>query len=52
MNRSYLIEGIVIKRRNSGESDRLVTVYSPTHGKITLKAKGVRKSTRRSGQLE
>lgn len=51
--RSFKTEGIVIKRRNVGEADRLLTVFTKNHGKITVRAKGVRKiSSRRSGHIE
>ncbi|MBI2195434.1 MAG: DNA repair protein RecO [Candidatus Levybacteria bacterium] len=51
--RSFKTEGIVIRRRNVGEADRLLTVFTKHHGKITIKAKGVRKiSSRRSGHIE
>ncbi len=51
--RSYKTTGVVIKRRNVGEADRLLTVFTKHHGKITIKAKGVRKiSSRRSGHIE
>lgn len=51
--RSYKTTGVVIRRRNIGESDRLLTVFTKHHGKITIKATGVRKiSSRRSGHIE
>lgn len=51
--RSFKTEGIVIRRRNFGESDRLVTILSAGYGKIVLKAKGVRKITsKRSSHVE
>lgn len=51
--RNFKTEGIVIRRRNVGEADRLLTVFTKHHGKITVKAKGVRKITsRRSSHIE
>lgn len=51
--RSYKVEGIVINRRNYSESDRIITVFSKTQGKIQIKASGVRKITsRRSSHIE
>lgn len=51
--RSYSVEGIVIKRANLGEADKLVTLFTKTRGKLTLVARGVRKLTsRRAGSLE
>ena len=41
--RSYRIEGIIIKRRDFGETDRILTVFTKTQGKISVIAKGVRK---------
>jgi|GEM_PF-368954 len=45
--RNIRTEGIIIKRRNLGEADRLLTVITPYYGKITIKAAGVRKITSR-----
>lgn len=47
------VTGIVIKRADAGEADRLVTLFTREMGKITLKAKGVRKLTsKRAPHLE
>lgn len=35
--------GIVLKRTDYGEADRIVTVLTPDHGKLRLMARGVRK---------
>ncbi len=51
--RSIKTEGIVIKRKNFRESDRIVTIFTKDKGKIQVKAKGVRKiSSRRSPHIE
>jgi DNA repair protein RecO (recombination protein O) len=51
--RSYKTEGIIIKRRNFGEGDRILSVLTKNHGKIQVKAPGVRKITsRRSSHIE
>lgn len=51
--RSYRIEGIVLKRRNLGEADRILTILSREFGKISIKAPGVRRiSSRRSSHVE
>src|SRR5258708_113264 len=51
--RSYKTEGIIIKRRNIGEADSLLTVFTLDQGKIQIKAKGVRKITsKRSSHIE
>ena len=50
---SYTDEGIVIKRHNFGEADKIISIYSKTHGKITLMARGIRKLTsKRAGSLD
>jgi DNA repair protein RecO (recombination protein O) len=49
----YTLEGIILKRRNTGETDKIFTVFTKQIGKIQAIAKGVRKiSSRRSGHLE
>lgn len=51
--RTLKTEGIIIKRRNSGEADRFVTVFTKDLGKISLKAQGVRKiASKRSSHIE
>lgn len=51
--RNFKTEGIIIKRRNYKDSDRILTVLTKTHGKIYVKATGVRKITsRRAGHIE
>src|SRR3989344_5965525 len=52
-NRVYKTEGVVLKYRNYGEADRIVTLFTKHYGKLTAIAKGVRKITyHRSGSLE
>lgn len=51
--RTYKTAGIIIKRKNISEADRILTVFTKEHGKIQIKAKGVRKITsRRSSHVE
>lgn len=51
--RSFRTEGIVIKRKNIGEGDRIITIFSKKHGKLSIRAKGVRKiASRRAGHIE
>ena len=51
--RSYKTEGIILKRTNFGEADRILTVFTKRHGKTKLLAKGVRRITsRRSPNIE
>jgi DNA repair protein RecO (recombination protein O) len=45
--------GIILKRNNLGEADRILTVFTKTEGKVYLKAKGVRKITsKRASHIE
>lgn len=51
--RSYRTEAIILKRRDFGEADRLLTILSPTHGKVDVIAKGARKPTStKTGHVE
>ncbi|MDP2586087.1 MAG: DNA repair protein RecO [Candidatus Levybacteria bacterium] len=51
--RTSKIEGIVLKRRNLGEADRVLTILSRESGKIVVKAPGVRRiNSRRSSHVE
>lgn len=51
--RSIKAEGIVIKRRNYREADRILTIFTKSNGKIKVIAKGVRRITsRRSPHVE
>lgn len=53
MIRTYKADGIILKRRNLGESDRLITVFTKQYGKKALIAKGIRRITsRRAPHLE
>ena len=47
--KSYKTEGIVIKRTNFSEADRIITIFTKKHGKIKILAKGVRRITSRRG---
>ncbi len=51
--RVYKTEGIVLKRKNIGEADRVLTVFTKHYGKLKVIAKGVRRvSSRRAPHLE
>jgi DNA repair protein RecO (recombination protein O) len=51
--RVYKAEGIILKRKNIGEADRILTVFTKEYGKIRAVAKGIRKTTsRRAPHLE
>ncbi|MDO8637939.1 MAG: DNA repair protein RecO [Candidatus Daviesbacteria bacterium] len=49
----FTTEGIIVRRSNFGEADRILTVITPFKGKIKVIAKGVRRITsRRGGNVE
>ncbi|KKU83090.1 MAG: repair protein RecO protein [Microgenomates group bacterium GW2011_GWA2_47_8] len=51
--RLYSVEAIIIKRKNVGEADRHLTLFTKEFGKIRCIAKGVRKiQSRRAGHIE
>jgi DNA repair protein RecO (recombination protein O) len=51
--RLYRTEGVIIRRSNVGEADRILTVFTPGNGKLRVVAKGVRRSrSRLSGHVE
>ena len=53
MIRTYKTEGIILKRSNFGEADRLLTVFTKHYGKIRCRAPGIRKIiSRKAPHLE
>jgi DNA repair protein RecO (recombination protein O) len=53
LGRSYKSEGIVLARRDYGEADRILILFSKDFGKLSLLAKGIRKlKSRKRGHLE
>lgn len=51
--KNFKVEGIVIKRRNFGEADKILTVLTRQNGKIHVKASGIRRiPSRRSAHVE
>lgn len=55
MNRErvYRLQALVLKRMDFGEADRLLTIYTPSRGKLRVVAKGARKpQSRKSGHVE
>src|SRR5438270_745207 len=51
--RLYKTEAIVLDRKDFGEADRLLTLYTPGMGKVRAIAKGARRTTSRlSGHIE
>ncbi len=50
---NYKSEGIILARKNYGEADRILSVYSKDLGRVTLIAKGIRRpNSRKRGHLE
>jgi len=52
-DRLYRVQAIVIRRRDWGEADRLLTLYTREQGKMQAVAKGARKpASRKTGHVE
>ncbi len=50
---TYKTEGIILKRTDFGEADRILTVFTKHYGKIHILAKGVKRTeSRKAGQVE
>ena len=47
--RRYTTEAIVLSRFDQGEADRILTLITPSGGKLKAIAKGVRRTTSRLG---
>lgn len=45
----YKAEGIILRRKNVGEADRILTIFTKEYGKLRVIAKGIRKVTSRRG---
>ena len=53
MVKSYTTEAIIINRFNYSEADKILTLFTKDHGKLTAIAKGLRKpQSKRKGHLE
>jgi DNA repair protein RecO (recombination protein O) len=51
--RNYQTEAVIIKKIKLGEADRILTLYTPDHGKIEAVAKGIRRpKSKLAGHLE
>ena len=51
--KNYSSEAVVLSRKNYGESDRIISVFSKNYGKLNFLAKGVRRSlSRKRGHIE
>ncbi|MFH1896595.1 MAG: recombination protein O N-terminal domain-containing protein, partial [bacterium] len=50
---NFKLEAIILSRREFGEADAYLTVFSKEEGKLSLLAKGIRRvSSRRAPHLE
>lgn len=50
---TYSSEGIVLARRNYGEADRIISIYSKDRGRLAFLAKGIRRpKSKKRGHLE
>ena len=47
MANTFLLEGLVLKGTDYGETDRIITLYTRERGKVHALAKGVRKGKSR-----
>lgn len=51
--KSYSVEGVVLKRKNIGEADKLLTLLTRERGKLTVRAIGIRRlKSKRAGSLD
>ena len=51
--RSYTSQGVILARRNFGEADRILVIYSKDFGRISLIAKGIRRpKSKKRGHVE
>ncbi len=51
--RTYRTEAIILRRKDFGEADRILTLFTPGLGKVRVVAKGIRKPrSRKAGHLE
>ena len=51
--RTYRTQAVILRRRDQGEADRVLTLFTPGDGKLQLIAKGIRKTTsRKAGHVE
>lgn len=52
-SRVYKTQGVILARKNVGEADKILTVFTNEYGKLRVIAKGIRRvSSRRSPHLE
>ncbi len=52
-NRLYRSEAVILRRQDLGEADRLLTLFTPTKGRVRAVAKGIRRpGSKKAGHLE
>ncbi|BBH21271.1 DNA repair protein RecO [Paenibacillus baekrokdamisoli] len=47
----YRVEGIVIRSMDYGENNKIVTIYTKTHGKVGIVVRGAKKAKSRHGSM-
>lgn len=53
MNRTHKLDGVILKRFDLGETDRVLTVFTREEGKVSILAKGVKRVvSRKAGSVE
>lgn len=53
LDRSFRTQALILKRRDFGEADRLLTVLTPQHGRVNALAKGARRPiSKQTGHVE
>ncbi len=53
MDRTYKTQAIILARKNFGEADRILILFTKHYGKIRVRAPGIRKTTsRKAAHLE
>ena len=51
--RTFKTEGIILRRRNFKDADRILTILTKDHGKLVIRASGIRRiPSRRSAHVE
>lgn len=51
--RTYTSEGIILARKNYGEADRILSLFTKSHGRLSFIAKGIRRpKSKKRGHVE
>ncbi len=48
-SQTYKVHAVILKRKNVGEADRVITIFTKEYGKLRVLGKGIRKITSRRG---